>query len=325
MEIKKVIKSERFKQLLSGSTISILMAFILISVVFSILSPHYLTVKNFMNMGLYASIIGVMAAGLTVSMLLGCLDLSQYAIGAFATILMCICVQDMKLPLALAVAAVLLAGIVFGIFNGVVVAVLNINPIIATMGSQYIFRGLCYILTNGRTITFKNDSLAVLGRGYMLGVPNSVWIMAAVFAVLSYVLNQTPYGRSVYAAGANPRASYLSGIHVIKVKITAFVISAVCASVAGIIIVSQVGAAVPSSGVGSDMEIIASVILGGLSLSGGKGKLMGTFLGLMVMVAITNGLTLLSVQSYWQTFIRGIVILVAVYVDSVRSKRDFDA
>jgi ribose transport system permease protein len=306
-----------------GSTFSIMLAFIAISVVFAILSPHYLTFQNFKNMGLYASFTGIMAAGLTVAMLLGGLDLSQHAIAALTTILTTIFVFNMQMPLGLAIPLVFIIGIICGLLNGFIVARLNINPIIATMGSQYIIRGICYILTEGRTITFKNEFLNTLGRGYILGVPNSVWIMAIVFVVISFVLNKTRYGRSVYAVGANPKASYLSGISTINTKIVAYAISAFCASIAGLIIVAQVGAAVPSSGVGSEMEIIAAVILGGLALTGGKGKLMGTFFGLMVIVSITNGLTLLSVQSYYQIFVRGFIILVAVYIDSLRTVREY--
>jgi ribose/xylose/arabinose/galactoside ABC-type transport system permease subunit len=216
---------------------------------------------------------------------------------------------------------VLIVGIICGLFNGLLIAVFRISPMIATMGSQYIIRGLCYILTGAKTILFTNPALEYIGRGKILGIPNSIIIMILVFLILSYVLNKTKFGRSVYAVGSNERSAYLSGISPVKVKMMAYVIAAVSSTLAGIITVSQVGAAVPSSGVGSEMEIIAAVYLGGVAATGGKGNLIGTFLGIFVICAINNGLTLIGVQSYWQTFMRGVVILAAVYMDTLRTQR----
>jgi ribose transport system permease protein len=189
------------------------------------------------------------------------------------------------------------------------------------MGNQYIIRGLCYILTEAKTILFKNEALEFIGRGKILGIPNSILIMAFVFFILSYMLNKTPYGRKIYAVGSNERAAYLSGINAVRTKMIAYIISGVASGIAGIITLSQVGASVPSSGVGSEMEIIASVYLGGVAATGGKGNLFGTFLGVLVICVINNGLTLAGVQSYWQTLVRGVVILVAVYVDTIRTKK----
>ena len=185
---------------------------------------------------------------------------------------------------------VFVAGIVCGLFNGLLIAVFGISPMIATMGSQYIIRGLCYILTQAKTILFTNPALEFIGRGNILGIPNSIIIMLLVFLILSYVLNKTRFGRSVYAVGSNEKASYLSGISPVKVKLGAYVIAAVSSTLGGIITVSQVGAAVPSSGVGSEMEIIAAVYLGGVAAMGGKGNLIGTFLGVLVICCIKQRL-----------------------------------
>lgn len=306
---------------LNGATLSILIAFIVISIILSFLSPYYLTLANFKSIGLYASIIGVMAAGATVAMLMAGLDLSQHAVAALSTVLTAKFVIEMGMPLGLALPIVLIVCALCGLFNGILIAVFDISPMIATMGSQYIIRGLCYVLTDAKTILFKNEALEFIGRGSILRVPNSIIIMFAVFFVLSFVLNKTPYGRKVYAVGSNARASYLSGISAVRTKMFAYVICGVCSGIAGIITISQVGASVPSSGVGSEMEIIAAVYLGGVAATGGKGGLFGTFLGILVICAINNGLTLAGVQSYWQTLVRGAVILVAVYMDTLRTKK----
>ncbi|NLF27557.1 MAG: ABC transporter permease [Clostridiales bacterium] len=320
--MRKAIKKIPVIGKVDSSTLSILVALIITCIVFSILSPYFLSMRNFRSIGLYAAIIGCMATGATVVMLMGCLDLSQHAVGALGTILITIFVDRMGLPVGAAIVLALLMGTVYGAFNGFLVAKCGISPMIATMGSQYIARGLCYILTNSKTITFSNRTLQVIGRGMVLGIPNTVLVMFACFFILSYVLNKTVYGRCVYAVGANQNAAFLSGIGPVKTKLIAYVICAVTSIIGGIITVSQLGAAVPSSGVGSEMEIIASVYLGGLAANGGKGGLLGTFLGVSLLCVINNGLTLCGVENYWQTFMRGVVILVAIYVDTLRVKRN---
>lgn len=304
-------------------TLSIVIAYVGICVVFSILSPHFMTFQNFKNIGLYASIIGVMAAGLTVPMLLGCLDLSQYSVATASSIVVTILAANMGWPIHWAVILAILLGAVCGLLNGIIVAHLNITSMIATMSTMYIFRAVCYIVTDGKSLVFSMPEFNGLARGEILFIPVSVWILVAVFVILGFVLNKTAYGRSVYAVGSNARASYLSGMNIPKIQITAFVISGACAAVAGIILLAQTGACVPSAGTGQEMEIIAAVVLGGLSLMGGKGKITGTVLGLLIMVTITNGLTLLSVQSYYQMLVRGMVIILAVYVDSGRQKKEY--
>ena len=317
--LKKIKAFKSFRERGNRATISILIAFIGICIIAAILSPYFFTLNNFLNIGLYAAIIGVMGAGATVVMLMAGLDLSQHAIAAFTTVLTTILVITFGLPLWLTILLVFVVGAILGLFNGVLVAVFRMSPIIATMGSQYIIRGLCYILTGAKTVLFSHPALEYIGRGKVWFMPNSIIIMIAVFLILSYVLNKTKYGRKVYAVGSNERAAYLSGISPVKTKLFGYVISSICATLAGIITVSQVGASVPSSGVGSEMEIIAAVFLGGVATTGGKGGLFGTFLGIMVIVTINNALTLVGVQSYWQIMVRGIVILAAIYMDTLRS------
>jgi len=309
-----------FRDVLNGSTLSALIALIIISVVMTFVSPYYLTIGNFKAIGLYAAIIGVMGAGATAVMLMAGLDLSQHALAALATVVIAICIQQYHLSFGVALLLTLAIGIAFGALNGFLIAVCRMPPMIATMGTQYIIRGICYILTEAKTLLFSDKTLTFIGRGKLLGIPNSILIMLVVFLIIGYILQKTPYGRAVYAVGSNEKASYLSGISPVATKMIAYIICAISSVLGGVITVSQVGAAVPSSGVGSEMEIIAAVYLGGVAATGGRGNVLGTFLGIMVICCINNGLTLAGVQSYWQTMVRGIVILVAIYMDTLRNQ-----
>jgi len=181
-----------------------------------------------------------------------------------------------------------------------------------------IFRSFCYIITSSKSLTINQPAMNYLGRGYLLGVPASVWVLIAAFIIFAFVVKYTSLGCSVYAVGANSNASYLAGINIRKIRIGGLMVSSTTAAIGGILAACQVGAGIPSNGVGAEMEITTAVLLGGLSLAGGKGKLSGTFLGLVLLMMINNGLTLLSVQSYYQMLVRGVVLVLAVLVDSLR-------
>ena len=308
-----------FRDTLNGSTLSALIALIVISIVMSFISPYYLTLGNFKSIFLYAAIIGVMGAGATVAMLLGGLDLSQHAVAALSTVIIAICITQYQMPFGFALLLALVVGILCGALNGLLIAVFHIPPMIATMGTQYIIRGVCYVLTEAKTLLFTDKSLNFIGRGAIFGVPNSIIIMVVVYLIIGYLLKKTPYGRSVYAVGSSEKASFLSGLSPVKIKMIAYIICAVSSVLGGVITVAQVGAAVPSSGVGSEMEVLAAVYLGGVATTGGRGNVVGTFIGITVICCINNALTLSGVQSYWQTLVKGVVILLAIYMDTLRS------
>jgi len=320
--IKKLADTTFFRETLNGSTLSILLSYIAICIVFSIMSPNFFRIGNFQSIGLAAAITGIMAAGVTVPMLMAGLDLSQHAVAALITVVTAKLVIELNIPMAVAIPMSLMLGIIIGMFNGLLIAVFRIPAMIATMGSQYIVRGICYGLTSSKAMIFQHDLLKWIGRGRILGIPNSMWIMLVVFLVLSYVLNMTTYGRKVYSVGSNSYASFLAGISPVTIKMIAYCIAGLSSAIGGIVIVSQVGAAVPNAGVGSEMEIIAAVFLGGVATTGGRGGLFGTLLGVLVICTINNGLILIGVKSFWTSLVRGVVILVAVYMDSLRKQRE---
>lgn len=302
----------------ADSTLSLAIALFLLCVVWSILSPYFLTVKNIMNLFMFASILAIRASGLTVSMIMGGMDISQNSVGA-VTALMCALVSLMGAPWWAVLLMAIGLGVLMGAINATLVSVFKIAAIITTLGTMQIFRGAAWLIKDA-TVMVKDPVLLMLGRGRMFGVVPYVAIIAVVILlVINYILKWTAFGRKVYMVGGNENASYLSGINANRVKFTAFVISGVTAGIAGFLLACQVGAALPQSGAGTEMATISAVILGGVSLEGGKGRILGTILGVMILQTINNGLTLLSVNAYYQMIVSGGVLLIAVMIDVVRS------
>jgi ribose transport system permease protein len=307
-----------FKVSEMGNTLSLLIALVIICVVLSFASPHFLSVQNVMNIFLFASITAIRGAGLTIAMILGGLDISQNSVGAVTGILVAM-FSLTGAPWWLLVIMVFILGIVMGLINATIISIFKINPIITTLGTMQIFRGIAWLI-NDTTIMIKDPFLIELGRGRLFGIiPYSAIIAAVVVLIAYYILKYTSFGRKVYMVGGNEHASYLSGIDSRKVKYGAFVISALTAALAGFLLSCQVGAALPQAGAGTEMATISAVILGGISLAGGKGKITGTILGIMILSTINNGLTLLSVNAYYQMVVSGSVLILAVLIDVIRS------
>jgi len=262
---------------------------------------------------------GVMAVGVTIAMLLGAIDISQWSIATLAGMVAAI-LMNQDVNWLIAVLAALAVGVVCGIVNGLLIASLKITAIIATMGTMQIFRGVAYLTTNGSTVMIANQQYALIGRGFIFNtVPIALLIVIVAFVLAYLILKYTRFGRYVFAVGGNESASYLTGINIMRVKLKALVISGFCASIAGVIVTSQVGAAIPTTGIGMEMGVLSAVILGGLSLSGGKGKISGTLIGILILATIQNGLTLLSVRTFYQMIINGFVLILAVSMDVIRS------
>ena len=301
-----------------GNTLSLAIALFILCVVWSFKSPYFLTMQNIMNILMFASILAIRASGLTVSMIMGGMDISQNAIGA-VTALLCALVSASGAPWWAVIIMVFGLGLLMGAINATLVSYLKIAAIITTLGTMQIFRGAAWLIKDA-TVMVKDPILLKLGRGRLFGVIPYVAIIAVVIlAIIYYVLKFTSFGRKVYMVGGNEHASYLSGINVNRVKFISFLISGVTAGIAGFLLACQVGAALPQSGAGTEMSTISAVILGGISLSGGKGKISGTILGILILQTINNGLTLLSVNAYYQMVVSGTVLLLAVMIDIIRS------
>lgn len=295
-----------------------LVGLILLVVVVSILSPAFLSTKNILNVLKQTSVNAIIAAGMTFVILTGGIDLSVGSIlaisGAFAASLL---VGGHSIIIAVIVA--ILGGALVGFLNGIVISKGKLQPFIATLATMTILRGATLVFTDGKPITLGSNDIAMsfgkIGGGSILGIPAPVIIMILVFIVCFYILNSTKTGRYTYALGSNEEATKLSGISTDKIKIWVYTISGILAAIAGVIITSRLYSAQPTAGTGYELDAIAAVVLGGTSLSGGKGKITGTIIGALIIGVLSNALNILDVSSYYQMIVKGIVILIAVLLD----------
>jgi len=208
-----------------------------------------------------------------------------------------------------------------GAFNGFMVASLRVNSIITTIGTLALFRGIAFIVTDGQTAMVQNEPILSFGFGRILGVPYSVWILVAVFAAAHFLAQRTAVGRSIFAIGASPRAALLSGLNLNRMRFWMFVASGISAALAGVLLIGQSGAAVPSGATGYELQVITAVLLGGTSLAGGEGSVLRTALGVLVIGVLNNGMVLLNVPSFYQIAANGVLLLVAVAIDQLRIRR----
>ncbi|CAH6784370.1 ribose ABC transporter membrane subunit [Vibrio chagasii] len=296
-----------------------LIALIFLIVVVSFLNPNFFTVDNILNILRQTSVNAIIAVGMTLVILTAGIDLSVGSVlalcGAFAASMI-----GMEIPVMIAVPTALVAGAALGAISGVIIAKGKVQAFIATLVTMTLLRGVTMVYTDGRPIstgfTDTADAFAWFGTGYAMGVPVPVWIMVVVFASVWYLLNHTRFGRYVYALGGNESATRLSGIDVDKVKIGVYAICGLLAAVAGIIVASRLSSAQPTAGMGYELDAIAAVVLGGTSLAGGRGRIMGTLIGALIIGFLNNALNLLDVSSYYQMIAKAVVILLAVLVDN---------
>jgi ribose/xylose/arabinose/galactoside ABC-type transport system permease subunit len=296
-------------------------AFVLEMVLFTILSPYFLTTENLLNVTLQTSITAIIAVGMTFVILTAGIDLSVGSVVAFAGVLTTSLLKlDVSPVLAYPVA--IGAGLVFGAMTGgaagVFITKFRITPFIVTLALMTIWRGAAFVATEGRPIWELPEGFAVLARGRIAEIPIPTIIMLVVFGVAHFVLTQTRFGRYVYAVGGNVEAARLAGIDTNRILMQVYVISGVLASLSGILLASRVNSGQPNSGLMYELDVIAAVVVGGTSLFGGRGTVIGTLIGSLLIGVLRNGLNLLNVESYVQQVIVGVVILLAVMMDRLR-------
>ncbi|MDF3304422.1 ribose ABC transporter permease [Rhodococcus sp. T2V] len=299
--------------------LGVALALIVLIAVFSAVAPYFLSVDNLFDVARQISVTAILGAGLTFVIMTGGIDLSVgSAVGVTAFVAVALSINGAPTPIALLGA--LAAGLVIGLINGVLVAGLGLASFIVTLAALTYLRGVTYVGTDGKTLFSTDLGYAVLGHGSLLGVPIPVLVMAAVFAGGWYLLNRTVFGRWVRAVGGNAEAARLAGIPVRRVLTTVYVISGICAAVGGIIASARLQSAVPDLGAGYELSAIAAVVLGGTSLMGGRGSLIGTLVGAAIIGVLVNGMTLLDVSTFYQQIIQGAVIVLAVALDRLRIK-----
>ncbi|HSK69468.1 MAG TPA: ribose ABC transporter permease [Candidatus Limnocylindria bacterium] len=295
--------------------------------VFAALSSRFFTVGNFTNILKQISHYAILAAGVYFAILLGGIDISVGSVLAFSGAMAALIISRMPASpwsAALAVLAALAIGMAAGFFNGFFIARFRLQPMIVTLATLSIFRGATLVLIGGAAVSIAGTRYAgapvfnALGQATLLGgyLPVPIILMAAVFAVVYFVLNHTAFGRHMYAIGGNEEASLLSGIDVVRTKMLAYTASGLMAGIAGIIITARVASATPTAGQSYEMDAIAAVVIGGTSLRGGEGKVLYTIVGALIIGMLNNIQTLMGVDSYFQTIIKGAVILLAVLLDA---------
>ena len=290
--------------------------FILIVVVMSILSPYFFSTRNFLNLLLASSSIGIIAIFTTMLMIGGGLDLSVGSTVALVGVV--ISHAQYSLGIWGAVAAGIGIGLMVGLVNGLIVTRVGINPLITTLGMFSIARGLAFVFSGGLSEPMLDEAFGTLGRGFIAGVPVPVVALAVLFIGASIALRYTNYGRAMYAIGGNAEASHLAALPVKRYQLIAYVLSGLSAAVAGVFLTSQLGAGAPQAAFGLELSVIAAVVLGGTSLAGGKGSLFGTLIGVLILATLNNGMVLLSVSTYYQQIAQGLVMLLAVGLDQLR-------
>ena len=297
-----------------------LLALILLFIVITILNPSFMEVSNIFNLLRQTSINALIAFGMTFIILTGGIDLSVGSILALSSALMAgMMVAGIDPILAILIGVIL--GALMGVVNGILISKGKMAPFIVTLATMTIFRGLTLVYTGGKPITGIGDSLAfqLFGRGYFFGLPVPAVVMVIAFFVLWFLLHKTSFGRKTYAIGGNEKASLISGIKVDRVKIAIYGLAGTMAALAGAILTSRLNSAQPTAGESYEMDAIAAVVLGGTSLSGGKGRMFGTLVGVLIIGTLNNGMNLLGVSSFYQQVVKGAVILIAVLLDRKKS------
>lgn len=299
-----------------GQKLGPLAGLLAIVLVVSIMEPDFLTLNNLFNILRQVSINALIAFGMTFVILTGGIDLSVGSILALSSAFVAGLMTDGTSAL-IAVLAGLIVGAVMGALNGMVISLGKVAPFIATLATMTIFRGLTLVYTDGKPITGLSQGgwFELFGRGYFWIFPVPVLTMLIAFAVLYFILKKTTFGRYTYAIGGNEEAAKLMGIQVNKVKIMIYSLSGLMAALAGIILTSRLNSAQPTAGTSYELDAIAAVVLGGTSLSGGRGWIVGTLIGALIIGTLNNGLNLLGVSSFFQLVVKGLVILFAVLAD----------
>ncbi|MGN9165833.1 ABC transporter permease [Tissierellaceae bacterium HCP3S3_D8] len=298
----------------------VIIGFMILCIIISIASPAFLSKRNILNLLRQSSIIGIISAGMTFVIISGNFDISVGAVAALSgAITMKLATLGIPLVISMLIALAFCSAI--GFINGIFVSKVGVPSLIATMAMVTIVRGLLLMLTGGYPITEDFGFLDFLGNEYLLGIPVPVILFFIVVLIAHIVLTKTKFGRHVFSVGGNQEASKLNGINVDRYKINVFIINAILAGIAGIVLTGRLGTATAIAGEGYDMDAISSVVIGGTSVAGGSGSVIRTVIGVLLMSVINNSFNLLSVNIYFQYIFKGLIILIAVGADSYSKRK----
>jgi ribose transport system permease protein len=300
----------------------------LITLIFASTNATFRTANNLLSICLAAAIYVVLSMGLSFVLIVGGTDLSAGSIVAISGMVSCLLMAKLGMNVPLSVALGLLTGVACGAINGLLSTRLGLVPFIATLGTQWIYRGATNILGKGMPVSVRTSQVEgmaerfyVMGGGKILGIPVPVYIFVFCGIILAFILTKTVFGRNVYAIGSNTEAARLSGIKVFKTQMIAYSICGGMSGLAGVMLAARLTSAQTSAGTGYEFEGIFAAVIGGVSLAGGEGSVMGAIIGAFVVAILRNGLNLNGVNSFWQQVILGIIIIIAVFIDVQRAKR----
>lgn len=299
----------------------IILAFLIICILLSFLSPYFLDWGNWSNILRQASINGILAIGMTYVILTGGIDLSVGSILACAGIVTgSLVTSNSDVPLPIAISCGIGIGAALGSINGLLIARFSVPPFVATLGMLSAARGLTKIYNDGKPFSGFDATFKFIGQGHIFNIPIPVILLIIAITIFGFILKYTIFGRYIYAVGGNIRSAKTSGIKTKTIIFTTYLISGALAGLAGVLLTARTTAAVPQAGESYELDAIAAVVIGGTSLKGGKGSLIGTVFGVLIISVINNGLDLMGVSSYYQQVVKGLIIVVAVLLDGTRKE-----
>jgi len=303
---------------------AIWVVFVILFIGFTIANPRFIETKNLFTIARQVSMYGIASIGMTFVILIAGIDLSTGSVITVVNIVCAYLMVNSGMNMVLAVICSLIVATLIGVLNGFMVSSIGIPAIIATFATQTVFEGAAYLMSGGTPIFGFNEKFKVLGQGYVGPVPIPVIVMAACFAAGSFILNKTFFGRYFYAVGGNEDAARLSGIRVGRMKYLIYALSGFFAGLAGIVLLSRTNSGQPTAGKGYEFDVITCVVLGGVSVNGGYGKLSNVLAGVLIIGALSNGMVLMNVSSYTQMIIKGVILAFAVGFDCIQKKKQGD-
>ena len=306
---------------LSISQVFVYLVLLFVFVFFSVLTKTFLSTKNLLNICRQVSMTGICAVGMTMVLLTGGIDISIGSIIALSGVVSAKLINDLGFGIFPAMVVGVLVGIVCGLISGIMVAHFEVPALIATLAMQTIARGFAFIMMQGILSFGPPYSVNTLGQGYFLGIPIPVYILALVFFIGWWMLEQTSFGRHLYAIGGNEEVARLSGINVLVKKIQIYSLSGFFAGLSGVIMLSRLNSGQPATSEGFEMDVITAAVLGGVSVAGGQGKIINVVAGVLIMGMLSNGMTLMNLDEYWQWVAKGAVLLFAVAFDNMQRRR----
>lgn len=292
----------------------------LIAIAMTAASPHFLTLANFRAIGAGLVPTGVIVVGMAYLLVSGGFDLSVGAVLALASTV-CAYLLTLGWGIPVSVAAALALGVCVGLVNGLLVTALSINPLIATLGTMSVCRGFALVITEGFSLSALPTGLRTVGNTIVAGMPIMVWLMLALVVIGDFALRRSAFFRQAYFVGSNENAATLSGIDVQIVRLATYGLTSFLAAVAGVLLASRLMSGTPTAGNGLELQVLAAAVIGGASLKGGEGTVLGAFLGAVFVALINNAMTMLAVSIYWQVIVTGCVLVSAVAIDMIGRKR----